>query len=198
MADEAKDETKTKLDEATAALAAAEAEIAELKRASADSEIQARIDEATAELTAQVAELSAAVEAKDAELKAERDARAEEKAALEAAAAAAAAEELKATRLEEVKAAGVYTDEFFASDIATSAVDRWAGMSDTEWANQKAEWALLRPAAAAAEKPDPNEDPAKDTLPPVSPLSAAADTAGSTGSAVLDLIAHRRAAMKSA
>lgn len=167
-----------------------QAEIDELRRAATDSEMQAKIDEAVAELKAKLEETTAELVAKDAELKTERDERAAERAAADQVEQARLAAERRETRIEAVKATEALTDNFVESDAFQSAADRWASMSDEEFAAQLAEYQALRPAADTA---DPNEDPLKDQKVPAAGLTASAEETSAGKSAIQQLNERKRA-----
>lgn len=147
--------SKEEVDAAVAAaVAPLQARMADLEAEKSAEEIQTQIDEAKAEVESQLAEVQKELDLKTAEADAAKqeleDVKAYLTAEVEAQAEAAAKEARKADRIEKVKEAASYSDEY----VATHA-DRWAAWDDEEFAG------FLSDLKATGVKP--NEKPPVDT-----------------------------------
>lgn len=143
--------------------------VAELEGAAASSEVDAKVAEARAESETKIAELQSAIEAKEIECQAEK-ARADQ---LEADTAAAAEKATQDARREErvtaAKEAGGFGEQFL-----TDNADRFAAMSEDDFAAAVAGWTEARTAALVAAEVDPSKlDQSK--VPATTALTAAQD-----------------------
>lgn len=180
------DKTYTEDDLKAAVAAAIEplaAKVRELEAKDAEAETEAKIAEAVAALTEEVAEAKKALDIATAEAEKAKNELADITSFLEAekteAEAQAAAAERRSERVDEVKANADYKDEYIEAQA-----DRWASMSDEEFAG------LIEDLKAAGVKSSKGD--ADDTLPTDTKLTAASEKANKDGAdsnlgAVLEL-----------
>lgn len=146
--------------------------ITELEAEDAEAEVEAKIAEAKAELETKISELQTELDVKVAELEAAKSETEAIKSFLEAEAAReaeeAAREERKSARLEQVKENASYSDEYLETHA-----DRWASMSDDEFAG------LIDDLKAAGVKK--SEEKKDDTLPSDTKLNASSEKASQNG-----------------
>lgn len=159
--------------------------IAELEAAAMETEVGKAVAEAVTAKDAEISDLQAKLDAAEA-AKTAAEARVTE---LEAAEAKRLEDELTAARREErvakAKEIGVLSDEYVDKNA-----DRFAAMSDDEWAGRVDEWAAIADAAGSSKTPPP---------PSATVLEATRiSTSGESGSALSLIGAMRRGALPTA
>lgn len=164
---------------------ALKAQVAEYSATANEAEVDAKVSAATAELEQQVAALQAQLDTAVAEAETSKQQHEALVAFLEAEQAAqaeaAALEARKAERIEAVKEAAPFTDDYIAENA-----DRWAGLSDDEFAAAINDWKAVAAKAAAAvtEKADDDKD---DIVPAETAMKASADKGSNPLVEVMDL-----------
>lgn len=177
--------SETEYNELASQVEALKAQVAELTATAGEAEVDAKVSAATAELEQQVADLQAKLDTSAAEaatakkqhddllayLEAEETAKAE----------AAAREARKAQRIEAVKEAAPFSDEYIAENA-----DRWAGFSDEEFAAAIEDWKTVAAKAAASvvDKADEDTDP---VIPAETAMKASADKGSNPLTEIMDL-----------
>lgn len=165
-----------------------EDKITELEAKDAEAETETKIAEAKAELETKISELSTALDVKVAEVEAAKKELEDLKTYLDAEKARvdeeAAREARKSERVEQVKENANYPDDYLNGQA-----DRWAAMSDEEFAG------LIDDLKAAGVKKADEED---DSLPADTKLTGASEKASKDGdtSVVRSLLEFQRAGVK--
>ncbi len=156
--------------------------VADLEGAAASSEVETKVAEAKAESEAKVAELQSALEAKEIEAQAEKERADKLESDIAAAAEKVTQDARRDARVAEAKEAGGFGEEFL-----TANADRFAAMSDEDFAASVAGWAEARSAALAAAAVDPSKlDQSK--VPATTALTATQDDVSRTKATGPDLI----------
>lgn len=163
---------------------ALKAQVAELTATAGEAQIEAKISAATAELEQQVADLQAKLDTSVAEAEAAKKQHEDLVSYLEAEesakAEAAAYEARKAQRIEAVKEAAPFSDEYISENA-----DRWAGLSDEEFAAAVEDWKTV--AAKAAAKVVEKAGDEDEGIPAETAMKASADQGSNPLAEIMDL-----------
>lgn len=177
--------TEDEYNELASQVEALKAQVADLTATASEAEVDAKVSVATAELEQQVADLQAQLDTSVAEaatskqqfeslvsyLEAEEVARAE----------AEALEARKSERIEAVKEAAPFSDDYISENA-----DRWAALSDDEFAAAIEDWKTVA-AKAVATVTDSVDNKKDDNIPAETAMKASADQGSNPLTEIMDL-----------